>query len=310
MRSIFYITFFALFIYFIKTSINVDDAFYEIINRNDSLLCATLAGNLKGTDLSPITVKVFAEFVWNIITKHLKFSYYTYIKWKDYLNEEKRMLIKSRYMDSILELFNLKEINISSRYALTSEENKFIDNLKEVTLEYYNMLNDCYKNTILADSSISTVVKSILNYFTCFHYDRGNSLPIIVVRMCQGVIKPHLKCFGEEGMQSIKDKVENNHMRLYISVCEDNNSDHLKYNFSDHHIGYDFFDDNVQEIVVKSRSNQCFLSILPYTAIPTLLLILILLILYYKKPLINLYKKITSKRPKETDNTELLFNNL
>ncbi|WUR03451.1 putative SP-containing membrane protein [Vairimorpha necatrix] len=303
MNMFFYFNLLAFTTKEIKSSNDETSLLNGIINTNDNITCSVLEGNFEKAGLSRMLIKEFAEFIWYIITNHLNFGFWKQIYWLEYKDEEKRTQMENAYYNAVYKAFDVKESISWVTTSLTEHEVYFIENFKNVTLEYYNVLNHCYKDIIPRDADISQTLQFILENITCFQWSLRD-LPIIIVKMCKEMIDPYIRCFGENGIETIIEKLdERNNNKGYI-YCEKFPNYPIKHSFSDHDIDYDAFDDYKKNV----NNDLGYMSYFPYILIPLFIIILICTI-YFKKNLVKFFKKITNRGPNNSEDLEVFFDN-
>ncbi|WUR02560.1 putative SP-containing membrane protein [Vairimorpha necatrix] len=220
-----------------------------IIDKTNEKICDTLMKNFNEIEILYETVVYFAKLIWNAVTKHPSFRIWNNKIFLDYESTQKRKQMMDKFIDMILDIFNSKEkypsskellssaeidiindLNNEPRYSLTVSEMRFLINLKDATIEYYNMLNFCDKNNSDKLFSIKDMIQKIVMESTCFTCETGVDFPDIVVKMCYRTKEIYTKCFGQAGIRYFAGNVTENRKKYLISDCYNESYDFLDFN--------------------------------------------------------------------------------
>ncbi|WUR03608.1 putative SP-containing membrane protein [Vairimorpha necatrix] len=205
---------------YIKSMMNM----YEIINSifNGDKVCDSLDSRIYQLSLSDNEIRSVYELTWNIITNHDIFKRMTQNDTSIYSFKNRKILIWNGYLKRL----SLEKWDYNLIKSLTTFEKKFIGDLISNTLNIFNTLRICHKDTINNSDSIKEAIIDIISQNTCFILNGINKhLPSVIYKTCKGLIGHYKECYGEFEMNYIYNTIKENQKQLLIAECLTSNYD-------------------------------------------------------------------------------------
>ncbi|WUR03610.1 putative SP-containing membrane protein [Vairimorpha necatrix] len=203
-----------------NTSNNVVDLLKSVISNIE--ICDSLDSTVYLKTQSDDSIRSFYDIVWNEITNHEIFINLTQNNTSENNWDNRRSTLYECYLERLGQ--QKWDYNITN--LLTSSEKIFLNNIINITVEYFNMLRVCYKDNIIKSNSTQETFEEIIRENTCFIQNNHNSsLPIIVYKKCKSLIKAYYGCYGKESVEFLYDKINQNQKQMLIANCMDENYD-------------------------------------------------------------------------------------
>ncbi|WUR03639.1 putative SP-containing membrane protein [Vairimorpha necatrix] len=216
---------FYLFLGVKNASDSMSDILHDMINSNltKDQLCDSLDNKVGGNGLSLLTVRIYSELFWETITNHKIFKDMVQNDVSIYSFVNLRYLLKDGYVELIRQLFRIIKWDPYSLDFLSMSEKKFIYELVEGTLHYYNVLRLCYKDIINNSNSTKETIENIITENTCFlPKDANGQFSSFVYKMCDGLYPYYMLCYQDLWMNYTLNDLRNNFNSLSKSECTDN----------------------------------------------------------------------------------------
>ncbi|WUR03622.1 putative SP-containing membrane protein [Vairimorpha necatrix] len=187
------------FIIFISLIYNNTNRISNVISKsmyikNHHKICDTTNGVAEITGQPAIAPKIFIEMIWNIVTDHSAFKYFVSNNITTYPFYNKEIKLKKAYQKLAKHMFSLKSRKFNYHTRFNTNEQTFINDMIGVATGYYKMLGLCYKNVLDKAIFVEVKAKEIMNRNICFIPNRENELPVVVYKLCNGVVKFYVNC--------------------------------------------------------------------------------------------------------------------
>ncbi|WUR03623.1 putative SP-containing membrane protein [Vairimorpha necatrix] len=192
-------------------------------------ICHTLDGVAVATGQPYIHPLTYLEIVWDALTENDIFRSLidiTKIKKSFYKRVFK---LKIAYLELVMPQLNLKKHRDFSLSKFRNTEQHFINNAVGVATGYYKMLGLCYKKSLDKSLLIGDEIKNIIYKNTCYIYNGEYEIPSIIFKMCNGLVRYHVRC-EIELKKKILQMLKNNKKLISNAVCYNNISNKAPIN--------------------------------------------------------------------------------
>ncbi|WUR03638.1 putative SP-containing membrane protein [Vairimorpha necatrix] len=208
-----------------NTDDNVSKLLHSMVNSNltRNQTCDSLNNNVGGSGQSVETIKAFSKLFWETIINHDIFKRLTKNNTATSFFVDIRALLQDRYLELVKQAFKLTKWDPDLLLYFPSSEKIFTYDLVGGTLDYYNMLRLCYKDTINNSNSTQEAIKQIFIENTCF-IPKGLSdiIPSTVFKMCKGLRPYYDECYGNRSTLLFLEDVKKNQEKLSTAECMTN----------------------------------------------------------------------------------------
>ncbi|WUR04748.1 putative SP-containing membrane protein [Vairimorpha necatrix] len=215
----------------IKADEYMDDLLSSMINKNLTLevTCASLKNSFTDEDMSFETIRGYIVFFWDTIINHDIFRNMTESNNSIFSFRELRSLLRDAYFKKIKSVFRKTKWNPYLLDNFSFSEKKFIYDMVNLTLEYYNILRLCYKDRINNANSTMDCVEEIIRENTCFiRNNETDQFPTFVVKMCTGQLYQYISCYKHDWMDYALQYLKHNQNLLSKAECINDNYDFKK----------------------------------------------------------------------------------
>ncbi|WUR03637.1 putative SP-containing membrane protein [Vairimorpha necatrix] len=271
----------------IKAGNNVTENLHDMMNSNlnKSQICNSLHNNVGDNGLSSNAVLDFGFLFWDAITNHDIFKNMTQNITSPESFNFLHLILKVYYIEKIKEVFRLKKWNPELLDGISSTVRNFTYEFVDGTLDAYNMLRLCFKDTINDSNSTKESIERILKENTCF-IPKGISetIPSFVIKMCAGIRPYYNECYGNRSTLLFLEDVRKNHDQIYRAECSNDIYDFKNMNTKDLRL-----EDNVKFSylnMLEAKNNGYIFNLSPNLCVGIIIICLMFTFcgyLYYKK---------------------------